>query len=158
MSRPMSFEPSARFASRDGVPLIPSSTANRIERALFICLPDDYSHMCEYYKDTGTEAPVVASFSAEPGGDNVVALTRAIRSEMGLPHRYAVLEVTEDHVLLLTCTHHPCSTGQVLLVPRASLAAFVVGHRPADILSWPSCLDYFSQANSHAVRPASGHA
>ena len=91
MSRPMSFEASARFASRDGVPLIPSSTANRIQRALFICLPDDYRNMCEYYKDAGTEAPVV-------------------------------------------------------------------GHHPADILSWPSCVDYFSQANSRAVRHAGGHA
>jgi hypothetical protein len=110
MSRPMSFESSARFASRDGVPLIPSSTAHRIERALFVCLPDDYSHMCEYYKDEGTEAPVVASFSAEPGSDNVVALTQALRSEMGLPHRYAVLEVTEVDVLLASVGGEPSTS------------------------------------------------
>ena len=158
MPRSASLERSAKFASRDGVPLIPSTTANRIERALSIRLPDDFTHMCEYYKDASIEAPVVACFSAEPDRDNVVTLTQALRSEMGLPARYAVLEVTDDHVLLLTCSHHRCATGQVLIVPRASLAAFVVGHHRPDILSWPSCVHYFSQANLRAVPHAGGHA
>jgi hypothetical protein len=46
----------------------------------------------------------------------------------------------------------------VLKIPRGSLAPFVVGNHPPDILSWPSCVDYFSQANSHTVRRANGHA
>jgi hypothetical protein len=158
MPRPVLLEPSAKFASRDGVPLIPSGTAHRIERALSVRLPDDFTHMCEYYKDAAIEAPVVACFSAEPGSDNVVTLTQALRSEMGLPAHYATLEVTDDHVLLLTCAHHHCATGQVLKIPRASLAAFVVGHHPPDILSWPSCVHYFSEANSRAARHAGGHA
>jgi len=156
MPRPVSSRPSAEALSRDGVPLIPSTTAHRIERALSICLPDDFSHMCEYYKDTSIASPVAACFSAEPDGNNVVTMTQALRNEVGLPARYAVLEVTDDHVLLLTCAHQPCATGQVLKVPRASLAALVLGSHLPDTLSWPSCVHYFSQLSSHAARHTAG--
>ncbi len=156
MPRPVPSEPRARAVSREGVPLIRSTTAHRIERALSISLPDDFSHMCEYYKDAGIAAPIAAWFSAEPDGNNVVTLTQTLRNEMGLPARYAVLEFTDDHVLLLTCSHQPCATGQVLKVPRASLAAFVLGSHLPDTLSWPSCVHYFSQLSSHTARHTGG--
>jgi len=87
---------------------------------LSVRLPDDFTHMCEYYKDAAVETPAAVSFSAEPGSDSVVTLTQALRSEMGLPERYAVLEVTENHVLLLREQARAlgCPSGGGFGVPR----------------------------------------
>jgi len=134
------------------VPLIQSPTARRIERALDVTLPSEFSRICEYCKNGGVSTSVTDRYGAEQDATSLIGRTLQYRNEMGLPEHYIVLGSTDYSVVLLRCLDRPSGTGKVYAVPLASLAAFNLGQSPAGVRTWPSFADYFARVLERRAR------
>ena len=144
MNPTLPFDFDAQFARVDAGMPVHSAAVIRLEKALGVTLPEDFSRICEFYEDSGIASFGPASFGSEPQGHTIERLTQSLRRETGLPAHYVVLGATPQFVLLLGCENAPRGCGTVHLVSRKSLTAFNTDVLPAHSRSWPTFVEYFS--------------
>jgi len=122
---------------------ISSPTAHRIEQALGVALPREFTRICESCRESGACTRVTDSYWAGQEAGSLIAQTRLYRDEMALPTQYLVLAATNYSVVLLDCADDPAGSGSVQAVPLSELAKLSLGQRPTGARTWPSFAEYF---------------
>lgn len=120
-------------------------TAQQIELALDLRLPEDFGRLCEVLDADGLGMPGV-DLGRSSYADTVVILTGMLRVNDALPANLVVLGADADDVLLLRCADGEADAGTVLLVDRMELGMVAIGAAPPGSQSWSCFGDFIADA------------